>query len=195
MNRYAGIALIAAVTAAVPLPTLAQAADPAAAALPAGGAAVVATVTATVQAVDQTTREVTLKGEDGKVVTIIAGDEVRNLPQVKVGDVVTFEYYALLALVLEPTTSVIKERIEREEAARAPLGAKPAGVVQKTVDVTGTVEAVDHKGRVVTLRGPERSLTLKVADDVNLEGVQAGQTVRARYIEGFGVSVAAPEKK
>ena len=195
MSRHACLALFLAATAATPLTALAQAASPSAAALPAGAAATVATVTATVEAVDLTTREVRLKGEDGKVLTIVAGDEVRNLPQVKVGDVVTFEYYQVLAVALEPTTSLYRERIEREEAARAPLGAKPAGVVQKTVDITGTVQAIDRKARVVTLRGPERSVTLKVADDVNLENVQEGQTVLARYIEGFGVSVAAPQKK
>jgi Cu/Ag efflux protein CusF len=195
MTRSIRLTLLLAVAAVAPLPLCVPAAEPGATELPAGAAAVVATVTARVEAVDLATREVKLITEDGKVVTIVAGDEVRNLPQVKVGDIVTFEYYQVLAVALEPSASPIRERIEREEAARAPLGAKPAGVVQKTVDITGTVEAIDRKQRVVTLRGPERSVTVKVADDVNLERIENGQTVLARYVEGFGISVAAPDSK
>jgi hypothetical protein len=138
---------------------------------------------------------VTLKGEDGQVVTLTVGEEARNLPQVKVGDIVTFEYYQLLALALEPTTTTIREKVEREEVGRSPLGAKPAGYVEKTVDVTGGVQAVDKKSRTVTLRGAERTLTLHVDDGVDLSKVEVGQTVLARYVEGFAVSVAAPEKK
>ncbi|MCU0937204.1 MAG: copper-binding protein, partial [Gammaproteobacteria bacterium] len=106
-----------------------------------------------------------------------------------------FEYYQVLAVALEPTTSVIREKVEREEVVRAPLGAKPAGYVEKTVDVVGTVSAIDAKSRTVTLRGPERSLILNVAKDVDLSKIKLGQTVLARYIEGFAVSAAAPAKK
>ena len=43
-------------------------------------------VTATVEAIDQTTRMVTLKAADGKLVSFVADEAVKNLPQVKVGD-------------------------------------------------------------------------------------------------------------
>jgi Cu/Ag efflux protein CusF len=137
---------------------------------------------------------VTLKAEDGRLVKLTVGEEARNLPQLKVGDLVTFEYYQLLAVALEPTTSFVREKLEREEVGRAPLGAKPGAYVQKTVDVTGTVEAIDTKARTVTLRGAERSLTLNVGDEVDLSKLAVGQTVLARYVEGFAISARAPEK-
>lgn len=186
-----------AVALALTAPLAARAEPPAAPSseLPAAAVAGVTTVTATVDAVNLDTREITLKNENDNLVKLTVGEEARNLPQLKVGDVVTFEYYELLAVALEPTTSVIRERVEREEVGRAPLGAKPAGQVEKTVDVIGTVSAIDAKGRAVTLRGPERSLILNVAKDVDLSQIKVGQTVRARYIEGFAVSAAAPAKK
>ena len=46
-------------------------------------------VTATVEAVDMATRMVTLRGDEGDVLTFLASDEVRNLGQVEVGDQVT----------------------------------------------------------------------------------------------------------
>jgi hypothetical protein len=43
-------------------------------------------VEATVEAINPTTREVTLKGPEGKVVTVTADSRVRNLANVHVGD-------------------------------------------------------------------------------------------------------------
>jgi Cu/Ag efflux protein CusF len=163
--------------------------------MPGGAVAEVTVATATVEAVDLEKRQVTLKGTDGKVTTLTVGEEVRNLPQVKVGDVVTFQYYQALAVALEPATTGARERVERVEMGRAPLGDKPAGVVEKTVDVTGTVEAIDHAKRLVTLRGPVHTLTLKVGKDVDLKDVKVGDAVQGRYIEGFAVSVEPPAAK
>ena len=50
------------------------------------------TATATVVSVDQKTREVTLKNAQGQTFTIHCGEEVKNLPQVKPGDLVTATY-------------------------------------------------------------------------------------------------------
>ena len=55
------------------------------------------TVTATVEKIDLATRMVTLRGPDGKSVTFRAGDQVKNLPQVKKGDKVVATYYESVA--------------------------------------------------------------------------------------------------
>ena len=46
----------------------------------------VVTASATVTAIDLTTREVTLRRDNGSTFTLVAGPEVRNLPQIRVGD-------------------------------------------------------------------------------------------------------------
>ena len=58
------------------------------------------TARAKVQAIDLATREVTLVGPEGSVFTVHAGDAVRNLDKVKVGDTVVTTYYASTVLVL-----------------------------------------------------------------------------------------------
>jgi len=64
-----------------------------------------AVMTATVQAIDLNTRIVTLKGPKGEVRDIKVGEEAVNLPQVKVGDLVTVKYYESLAIeVIKPGT-------------------------------------------------------------------------------------------
>src|SRR5829696_5407016 len=51
---------------------------------------------ATVVKVDQATREVTLKLDDGQEASFMAGPDVKNLPQVKAGDVVHVKYSEVL---------------------------------------------------------------------------------------------------
>jgi Cu/Ag efflux protein CusF len=154
----------------------------------AAGAALV-TLTATVTAVDMDKREVTLKGPEGNEVTLTVGPEVRNLAQVNVGDEVVINYYEGLALKLEKGGSGIRETEETVTGTRAPLGEKPAGTLVRTVDAVGTVQAVDREARKVVLRGTQRTLTLKVADDVNLDDIKVGDQVLARYTQALAISV------
>lgn len=147
------------------------------------------TVVATVTAVDLATRHVTLRGPEGNEQTIAVGDEVRNLPQVRVGDKVVVEYFQGLAAELTPSGSGIRKRVDTVTAQRAKLGQKPAGMVTKTIEVDAKVEAVDPVARTVTLQGPKRSITLKAAPDTDLSAIKVGDTVHAVYQEAMAISV------
>src|SRR5262252_8423502 len=68
------------------------AAPPAAHDHPVTGAVATSTVRATVESVDLSKREVTLRREDGEIVTLVVSEEARNLPQLAKGDVVTATY-------------------------------------------------------------------------------------------------------
>jgi hypothetical protein len=147
------------------------------------------TIVATVEAIDLATRQVTLRGPQGNTVTITAGEEVRNLPQVRVGDRVVAEYYQGLALALSPSGSGIRKRIDTVTAERAAPGQKPAGMVMRTVEVDATVQAMDRQVRRVTLQGPKRTVILKVAEGVDFANVRVGDVVHAIYQEALAVSV------
>jgi hypothetical protein len=158
------------------------------------------TVRATVEAVDQTTRMVTLKGEDGSTTTFKAGPEVRNLAQVKVGDEVIAQYQEALAVfVSKPgeTGSPLPPPVSGEETSRAELGQKPSASVVKGKTITATVEAVDVATGHITLKGPEGNIvTVKAKDPKNLEGVNPGDRITAQYTEALAIAVqpAGPKK-
>jgi Cu/Ag efflux protein CusF len=162
----------------------------------------VTTVTATVEAIDQKTREVTLKGQDGKLVSFVAGPEVKNLAQVQKGDVVTIGHIAAVAAKLQKTENKTRSRVVTPFEKRAEAGQKPAGVVGVDVKVVASVEAVDAKAGKVTLRGPEHTVALKV-DPALLKNVKVGDMVEAEFVEAIAVKVekapakapAAPAKK
>ena len=80
-----------------------------------GKAAVVgaAEMSAQVVAIDKATRTVTLKGPKGNVVDIVAGEDVKNFDQIKVGDLVVARYAQALTLELRKT------RVCRRRSRRA----------------------------------------------------------------------------
>jgi len=152
-------------------------------------------VTATVEEINYETREVALRSPDGSLEMIVAGDEVRNLAQVEVGDVVKIEFNVGLMLALQPVSGELRERKEKVEKERAQLGQKPAGTVRKTVYARAVVRAIDLQARTVTLQGALRTVTLPVAEDVDLESVKVDDMVDAEYVESLAISVQpAPDK-
>jgi len=166
------------------------------------GAAAVATVTATVEDINQATREVTLKDtRTGAKVSFVAGPEVKNLAQVAKGDVVTIAYGEAVGIKLEKTSDHVRSRTVTEGSQRAKPGEKPGMVAMREVKVVASIEKIEKDN--VTLRGPEHTETIKVKDPEVLKKVKVGDFVTAVYQEAVAVKVekapapaapAAPKK-
>jgi hypothetical protein len=152
------------------------------------------TVTATVESIDLATRAVTLKGPDGKVMGLKVGEEVKNLPQVKVGDKVTVTYYeSIAAQIIKPGTGPASAA--QQAVATAKPGEKPAGAMVQQVTVIATIEAIDKTTQYVSLKGPEgKTVEVKVKSPKNLEGVKVGDEVAITYTEAMAVSVEKSKK-
>jgi len=148
------------------------------------------TTTAVVQAIDQATREVTLKGEDGRVVTFVAGDQVKNLSQVRVGDTVKAAYTESIAIEVKRADGSAPALSAAATGGSAAPGEKPAGNVARTVTASAAITAIDRTTNRVTLRGPSgNERVVQVRDPKNLENVQVGDMVYATYTESLGISV------
>ena len=152
--------------------------------------------TATVEAVDQATRMVTLKGAKGKSVTFKASDEVRNLAQVKVGDTVKFAYYESIAVRVLKQGEAFPAAGESSAMARAKPGEKPAGVVGTETNVNATITAIDMKAKTATLKGEDgKSVTVTPLRPEKLNEVKVGDRLVITYTEAVAVSVEKAEKK
>lgn len=193
MNRYCnvcmGIAISLCVTTAPAWAADAESTH--AREMPAVAAGTAVTAMATVEAIDLDTREVTLRKEDQSIVTIIAGEEVRNLAQVEVGDRVITTYEVGLIMALSEPDTTIRERTDTLEMGRAEPGQKPAINIRETVKATGFVTAVDAENRMVTLKGAERTVTLPVAEDIDLLSIKVGDQVNAIYRQTLAISVVS----
>ena len=152
--------------------------------------------TATVEAVNQSTRMVTLKGPEGNSVTFKASEEVRNLAQVKVGDEVKLAYYESLAVRVLKKEEAFPAASESAAMVRAKPGEKPAGVVGAETSVNATIAAIDKKAKTATLKGEDgKSVTVTPRDPKNLEKVQVGDRLVITYTEAVAVKVEKAEKK
>jgi len=83
---------------------------------------------ATVESVDQQTREIRLRAPDGRVLAVVAGPEVRNLPELKAGDRVRVTYYESVAARLDDPRAACAEK---EHAYLARLDGDPMPASQK----------------------------------------------------------------
>jgi len=154
-----------------------------------------AVMTATVQAIDLKTRIVTLKGPKGEVRDIKVGEEAVNLPQVKVGDLVTVKYYESLAIeVIKPGT--VSGAGEKSAIVKAKPGEMPGGMAARQSTVTATVTAIDKKKGTITLKGPEgKTVIAKAEEPKNLDKVKVGDELMITYTEALAISVEKAKKK
>ena len=153
-----------------------------------------AVMTATVVAIDLQKRIVTLKGDDGAVRDIKVGEEAVNLPQVKVGDLVTVKFYESIAVeVIKPGTAMGAG--EKKAIVRAKPGEMPGGMAARQVSVTAIIMAIDKQKSTMTLKGPEGKLVnVKVQDPANLEKVKVGDELLITYTEALAISVEHVKK-
>lgn len=156
----------------------------------------VVTATATVEAIDLQKRVVTLKGQKGNVFDVTVGEQARNLPQVKVGDLVEVKYYESIALRLVKPGEGVAGVQETETLARAKKGAKPGGIAARQATLTATITAIDKEKHMVTLKGPQgKSVTVKAENPKNLAKVKVGDEVEITYTEALAISVEEVKKK
>lgn len=163
---------------------------------PSGAVAELLVINATVKAIDKKNRVVTLKSGDGKEVKVKCGPEVRNFPQIRVGDVVTAEFLETVELsVIGPQGEPKAEATVK--AGRAPKGSKPGLEAVETIKVTAVVESIDYQTREVTLRGPEGKVYKITAGPQikRFNEIKQGDTVAARYSQAVSIKVSTPAKK
>ena len=153
-------------------------------------------ISARVVAIDKATRTVTLKGSKGDAVDVVAGDEVKNFDQIKLGDTVVARYMQALSLELRKTKGGAGGVAVREGAARAQPGERPAVAGAREVTAIAEVVAVDPKKSTITLKGPRGNVVeLDVHNPDQFKVVKKGDQVEVTYTEALAMSVEPAPKK
>jgi hypothetical protein len=151
-------------------------------------------VRATVQAIDQQARVVTLVGPQGNTLTMQVGDQVRNLAQVKQGDSVIVRYHTSVAFVLAPPGTKLPDNAAYGAVAAAAPGQQPAGAVGTKLVVTGTVVGVDPVSHTLQLVNPSGGQVRTVAvttarGQQAMKRIKIGDTITAVISEAVAVAV------
>jgi len=148
---------------------------------------------ATITAINHTTRVVTLKDAQGNVQDVLCGPEITRFNELKVGDVVTFSYHAAVVYkIAKPGASM--SAAASEVGTVKGQGPKPGGAITHQRKATVTVTAIDPAAPSITVKTADgHVLTAEVEDKKNLEGVKVGDKIAITFTEAFMVTVEAPK--
>jgi hypothetical protein len=147
-------------------------------------------VTATVEALNHETREITLRGPEGNSVSFVVSEEARNLDQVSVGDIVTAEYVQNMSIEVFAGDGSEPGAGEMAIAGRSEKGEMPAMTAIDAMVVTATVEEINIEANTFKLRGPSGLVKEYVAQNPeNLKKAEVGDIVVITYTEGVAISV------
>jgi plasmid maintenance system killer protein len=146
--------------------------------------------------IDAATRTVTLKNQDGDT-SIVAGPEVKNFAEIKVGDRfdVVYEMAIAVELVKVKNPGAVGEQVSTSTVT-APQGDKPGMITTNTVTATANVEAIDAAKNIVSLKGPQGNIfKVKVKNADLLKDVAVNDQVKVVYTEAIAAVVSAPAAK
>jgi hypothetical protein len=189
MKPFSRLAFLIGLVATFPLFAQMQPAPP-----PVGEAQLIE-LTATVEDVDLAKRLITVKGPEGRVVTVYVKPDVPNLDQVKAGDKVDVVYYRAALQAAEKVDSSAERSgtvTERASGAGVVEG-MPAGVAGRTVRETVEVLDVDPYKKAIAFRdmtGKYREVSVDAPHLEHwLDDLKKGDKVRVAYTEAVAVKV------
>ena len=111
-------------------------------------------MTATVEAIEQSTRKVTLKEPDGSYTMVTAPPEMKRFSELKVGDKVTVRYYENIVLRLKEPGE--KDVDTGTGATTRGTGANPGATVAEQRTITATITQLDQEAAVDHVHGAQR---------------------------------------
>lgn len=152
-------------------------------------------VTATVEAIERSTREVTLREPDGTYSIVTAPPEMRRFDELKVGDRITVRYFENVVIRLKAPGE--KDVDSDTGAATRGAGARPGGTLAEQRTITATITQLDPKVPSITFTGPKGwSYSSRVEDKKALAKVKVGDRVDITWTAAALISIdAVPAKK
>lgn len=148
------------------------------------------TVSAVVTAIDHDTRVVTVRKPDGEELTFTASEEVRNLPQVQVGDVLVAEYVESVSIEVMADDGLGTDAAEAVAMGRAEEGAMPGFAAMDSQIVIAKVEEINLELNTFKLKGPDGVVEEFVARNPdNLRRAEVGDLVVITTTEAVAITV------
>jgi hypothetical protein len=146
------------------------------------------TETGTIEAIEASSRTLTLKKADGTFVTTVAAPDIKRFDELKLGDTVNVRYYEnVIIRVKQPGESDVVSSAKGTTGSEQVL---PGGTRAKQVTITATITAIDPTAPSITFTGPHGwKYSSKVQDTEALAKVKVGDKVDIVWTEAMLVSV------
>jgi hypothetical protein len=146
----------------------------------------------TITEIDKASREVTVMGPRGDLLTITADDSVKRFEEFEVDDIIRFEYYTYMkAEFRQPTKEELEEPlVVVAEGAKARDDMDPAAVVGAVVKAVVSVEVINRPQMIVTVKGPRGNyVSIVVEDEALIKELHVGEVIILTYAEALAVSL------
>lgn len=177
------------------LPLLAAMALGACAGQPPATTATLMTASAVVESVDQSTRQVRLRDTTtDHVFTVVAGQDVQNLPQVSAGDLVEVSFYESTTLAMADPADTGQE-VTTVAVGTAPRGTLPGGIAAATTSMVVQVLDYDRNSGLATFITPDgrtQRTTVPPALRSFAEARQPGARVAVTMTDAVAVTMRTP---
>jgi len=152
-------------------------------------------VTASVKAINQDTRVVTLVGQEGEEHTVLVSDEARNLDQVEVGDELTITYFQNVTIEVVDGQGVEAAQGSIVAAVRAEEGQKPGAAMGETNIAVLKVEAINIEANTFKLKDANGMVKeFKAMNPENLKRSSVGDAVIISTTQTVAVKVVETPK-
>ena len=148
------------------------------------------TTSAVVTAINKETRVVTLQQNDGEEITFTAGDEVRNLDQVSVGDVLIAEYVETISIEVMANEGMEAAAAGAAAMARSEEGEMPGFAAMDATVVTATVEEINLEKNTFKLKQVDGTINEYAARNPdNLRRAKVGDLVVTTVSTAVAIAV------
>lgn len=151
----------------------------------------VVTAKGTIEAIATEQRALTVKFDGGYSEVVSVSPQVKRFNEVKVGDRVTMRFYESVVLqVRKPGDTTPAPPESDRSSATAGTGAYPGGTAARQRKATVTIVAIDKTVPSITVKTTEgMTVTRKIYDVKNLEGVAVGDKIDITYTEALLVTL------
>jgi Cu/Ag efflux protein CusF len=151
------------------------------------GQAALVRVQARVVAIDTDSNSLLLEGPRGNQLAVDVDPAVGDVDRLEVGDTLDIVYRnALLVRADKAPSNGIRERIDTDTTTAVSEGETTS---IRSVEIVATVEKIDRKKRLVTLRGPSLTEVFQVPDDIPLDNLKVGNNVHIAYRAATAVEI------
>ena len=144
----------------------------------------------TIEAIDTTTRVVSVKIE-GEIYTIAVKPDVKRFGELKVGDKLSAEYQESVLMEVRQPGAGAPAAAGGGEPVRVPGKAvRPSGTIVRQQVATVLVKAIDTKTPSITVQTDDaRVVTMKVEHPERLTAVKVGDKIDVKYTRVFTVRI------
>ena len=144
----------------------------------------------TIEAINSTTREVSVK-VNGVVHRVKVKPDVKRFSELKVGDALTVEYHEAVLMDVRKAGAAAPAPVEGGDQLRvAGKGEKPSGTIVQQQVQSVVVKDIDVKTPSIQIEMPNKDVVrMKVEHPERLLGLKVGDTIDITYTEALTIWV------